>query len=334
MSVEKKIAELLAESKKLQDQQEEIVLDESEELDEGAAETIKAKGSAGGEGDNADNKRNQGTDKPEVKTSKDSSKAGSGGAAAQGSELGKVKQEEIKYDSSEDVAALVEGEELSEEFKTKAATIFEAAVVTRVKEEIAKIQEQYDAQLVEEFASIKEELVEKVDGYLGYVAEQWIKQNELALESGIKAELAESFIEGMKRVFEEHYVDVPAEKYDILGDLESKVSELESKLNESVNANIEMTKQLAEMQRAGIVAELSEGLTDTEQEKFATLASEIVCEDVDSYTKKLQTIRESYFKESKPVAKDTVDAGSPKEQVITESVAQYAQAIAKLNKKK
>lgn len=327
MSVEKKIAELLAESKKLQDQQDDNIIDNSEDLDEGADP------SAGGAA-NSENAKNQGTDKPEVKTNKDSSKSGSGGAAAQASEIGKMKQEEIKYDSSEDVAALVEGEELSEEFKTKAATIFEAAVVTRVKEEIAKIQEQYDAQLVEEFASIKEELVEKVDGYLGYVAEQWIKQNELALESGIKAELAESFIDGMKRVFEEHYVDVPAEKYDILGDLESKVSELEGKLNETVNANIEMTKQLAEMQRAGIVDELSEGLTDTEQEKFATLASEIVCEDVDSYTKKLQTIRESYFKESKPVAKDIIDADSSKEQVITESVAQYAQAIAKLNKKK
>jgi hypothetical protein len=332
MSVEKKIAELLAESKKLQEQDETIV-EESEELEEGAAETIKAKGSAGGEGDNADNKRNQGTDKPEVKTSKDSSKAGSGGAAAQASEIAGMKKEEIKYDSSEDVAALVEGEELSEEFKTKAATIFEAAVVTRVKEEISKIQEQYDAQLVEEFVKIKEELVEKVDGYLGYVAEQWIKQNELALESGIKAELAESFIDGMKRVFEEHYVDVPAEKYDILGDLESKVQELEGKLNETVNANIEMTKQIAQMERAGIVAELSDGLTDTEAEKFATLASEIACEDVDSYTKKLQTIRESYFKETKPVAKDSVESGTAKEQVIAESVAQYAQAIAKLNKK-
>lgn len=328
MSVEKKIAELMAESKKLQEQEE--ILETAEELEEGAAETIQMKGSPGGEGDNADNKRNQGTEKPEVKTSKDTSKAGSAGAGSESAPS--VKKEEISYDSSEDVAALVEGEELSEEFKTKAATIFEAAVVTRVKAELAKIQEQYDAQLVEEFEQIKEELVDKVDGYLGYIAEQWIKQNELALESGIKAELAESFIQGMKRVFEEHYVDVPSEKYDILGDLEGKVEELEGKLNETVTANIEMTKQIATMQRSGIVAELSEGLTDTEQEKFATLAAEIACEDVDTYTKKLQTIRESYFKEAKPVAKPDSAAAPASEQMISESIAQYAQAIAKLKK--
>lgn len=326
MSVQKKIEELLAESKKMEDQlEEDTLVEDVEELEEGSDP------SAGG-GDNPENKKNQGTDKPEVKTSKDGSKAGTGGAAAQASELGSVKKEEISYDSSVDVAALVEGEELSEEFKTKAATIFEAAVVTRVKAELAKIQEEYDAKLVEEFAVIKEELVEKVDGYLGYVAEQWMKQNELALESGIKAELAESFIEGMKRVFEEHYVDVPAEKYDVLGSLEEQVSDLEGKLNESVNANIEMTKQIAEMKRVGIIAELSEGLTDTEVEKFTSLAAEIVCEDVDSYTKKLQTIRESYFKESKPVVKESNDEPAT-ESLISESVAKYAQAISKLNKK-
>ena len=215
MSVQKKIAELLAESQKLQQAEEEVIVEEIEEIEEGSAP------SAGGAA-NPENAKNQGTDKPEVKTSKDGSKAGSGGKGSEATELGKLKQEEVSYDSSEDVAALVDGEELSEEFKTKAATIFEAAVVTRVKSELAKIQEEYDAKLVEEFVAIKEELVEKVDGYLGYVAEQWMKQNELALESGIKAELAESFIDGMKRVFEEHYVDVPAEKYDVLGSLEEQ----------------------------------------------------------------------------------------------------------------
>lgn len=327
MSVQKKIEELLAEAKNLAEEHidEEIVEEQVEELEEGSDP------SDGGAA-NTDNAKNQGTDKPEVKTKKDGSKSGTGGAAAMSSELGGVKKEELSYNSAEDVAALVEGEELSEEFKTKAATIFEAAVVTRVKSELAKIQEEYDAKLVEEFAVIKEELIEKVDGYLGYVAEQWMKQNELALESGIKAELAESFIEGMKRVFEEHYVDVPAEKYDVLGSLEEQVQELEGKLNESVNANIEMTKQIAEMQRVGIIADLSEGLTDTEVEKFTSLASEIVCEDVDTYTKKLQTIRESYFKEAKPVIKESNDEPAT-ESLISESVAKYAQAISKLNKK-
>lgn len=337
MSVEKKIAELLAESQKLKDmeQSEETIVEDVEELDETtAADTIKTKGAAGGKGDNPDNARNADNAKPEVKTSKDNSKAGQGGNGGHASELGKIKQEEIKYDSSEDVAALVEGEELSEEFKTKAATIFEAAVVTRVKAELAKIQEQYDAQLVEEFASIKEELVEKVDGYLGYITEQWMKQNELALESGIKAELAESFIDGIKSVFEQHYVDVPAEKYDVLGSLEEKVTELQSKLNETVESNIEMSKKLAEMQKEGIISELSDGLTVTEAEKFHGLASEIVCEDVEVYTKKLQTIRESYFKSAASASVKSDDTAEPAatEEVLNESVAHYAQAISKLKK--
>lgn len=338
MSVQKKIAELLAESKKLQESQDEVVIEQVEELDEesldetAAADTIKAKGNAGGKGANPDNAKNQGTDKPETKTSKDNSKSGQGGAGSQATELGKLKQEEVAYDSSEDVAALVEGEELSEEFKTKAATIFEAAVVTRVKAELSKIQEEYDAKLVEEFAELKEELVEKVDGYLGYIVEQWMKQNELALESGIKSELAESFIDGIKRVFEEHYVDVPAEKYDVLGSLEEEVGELEAKLNEAVSANIEMSKQLAEMKREDIVSGLCEGLTDTETEKFKALAAEIVCEDAEVFTSKLQTIRESYFKQAAPVVKDVADEGSVDSEMIHESVAAYASAIAKLIK--
>lgn len=330
MSIQNKIAELLAESKKLQEQTEEVVVEET--LDETAAsETIKATAPASA-GDNPDNKKNQGAEKPAVATSKDSSKSSQKGSG-QASEIGGMKQE--AYDSSADVAALIEGEELSEEFKTKAATIFEAAVVTRVKAEIAAIQEQYDVQLVEEFAQIKEELIEKVDGYLGYVTEQWMKQNELALESGIKSELAESFIDSIKKVFEEHYVDVPAEKYDVLGSLEEQVGELESKLNETVNANIEMSKQIAEMKRAETISELSEGLTDTETEKFTSLASEIVCEDVDTLKSKLQTIRESYFKKSTvALSQDsgTDDEPASSEQVLSESVAQYAQAIRKLNK--
>jgi hypothetical protein len=350
MSVENKIAELLAESKKLQDMQNqsEQIDEQSEELDEAAADTIKTKGGAQGGGDNPDNKAAIGgaiTNKPEASTKKDTSKSSQSGAG-QSSELdgkttpkGKAAvtksfhMEEI--DVGEDVAALVEGEELSEEFKTKAATIFEAAVTSRIKTELVKIQEQYDAQLVEEFAQIKEELVEKVDGYLGYITEQWMKQNELALESGIKAELAESFIDGIKRVFEEHYVDVPAEKYDVLGSLEEQVTELQSKLNETVESNIEMSKQIAAMQKEEIISDLSDGLTVTESEKFHTLASEIVCEDVGTYTKKLQTIRESYFKSASTAGKSVViesDEPAGTEELINESVAHYAQAIAKFKK--
>lgn len=340
MSVEKKIAELLEETKKLQAEElnGEVVVEEVEELDETAAsDTIKTKGVAGTKGKNPDNERNNDAKPPEPGTSKDTSKAGQGGNGGQSSELPIKDPATYKapiVDVKEDVAALVDGEELSEEFKQKAATIFEAAVVSRIKTELVKIQEQYDEQLVEEFAKIKEELVEKVDGYLGYIAEQWMKQNELALESGIKAELAESFIDGIKKVFEEHYVDVPAEKYDVLGTLEEKVEELEGKLNESVNANIEMTKQIAEMKKGEIIANLSEGLTVTEKDKFNALAAEIVCEDVETYTGKLTTIRESYFKHATPVAKDTSVSGDPvqSEEMISESISKYASAIKKLAK--
>lgn len=353
MSIERKIAELLAESQKTQgvDANNASVVIEEEILDEEgtpAAATIKTKGSAGAKGNNPDNDRNNNYAPPAPGTSKDTSKAGQGGNGGTEVQLpvkdpvaGQYKSPAAKVDitpggvnagMAEDVAALISGEDLSEEFKEKAATIFEAAVMSRVKSELEAIQEQYDAKLVEEFAVIKEELVEKVDGYLSYIAEQWMQNNELALESGIKSELAESFIEGMKKVFEEHYVDVPAEKYDVLGTLEETVSDLEAKLNESVNANIEMSKQLAEMKKEEIISSLSEGLTMVEAEKFHSLATEIVCEDVASYTKKLETIRESYFKQAAPVAKDTIESGAPvaEEQMISESIAHYASAIKKL----
>jgi hypothetical protein len=356
MSIERKIAELLAESQKLQELKAINGQDPDGEASEGsnntsAKATIKEKSNkqvssdTDVDGDNDDNDRNNNFAPPAPGTSKDTSRSGQGGAGSEPQPsvkdpvAGQYKATGAKIDitpggvshgMAEDVAALVDGEDLSEEFKEKAATIFEAAVTSRIKTELVKIQEQYDAQLVEEFVKIKEELVEKVDGYLGYITEQWMKQNELALESGIKAELAESFIDGIKRVFEEHYVDVPAEKYDVLGSLEEQVSELGSKLNDSVNANIEMSKQIAEMKRAEIVSGLCEGLTDTEAEKFKGLAAEIVSEDADTLQGKLQLIRESYFKKSSPVAKDVDTQVSTDEQMINESVAHYASAIKKL----
>ena len=356
MSIERKIAELLAESQKLQELKTINGQDPDGAASEGsngtaAKATIKEKGNTqvssdtNVDGDNDDNDRNNNYAPPAPGTSKDQSKSGQGGAGSEPQSsvkdpvAGQYKAAGAKTDitpggvssgMAEDVAALVDGEDLSEEFKAKAATIFEAAVTSRIKTELVKIQEQYDTQLVEEFVKIKEELVEKVDGYLGYITEQWMKQNELALESGIKAELAESFIDGIKRVFEEHYVDVPAEKYDVLGSLEEQVSELGSKLNDSVNANIEMSKQIAEMKRAEIVSGLCEGLTDTEAEKFKGLAAEIVSEDVDTLQGKLQLIRESYFKKSTPSAKDVDTEVSSNEQMINESVLQYASAIKKL----
>lgn len=204
-------------------------------------------------------------------------------------------EQELKVDVSEDVAALINGEELTEEFKAKAATIFEAAVVTRVKAEIAKIEEQFETQLAEQVEQIKEGLVEKVDGYLNYVVEQWMTDNELALENGMKTEIMESFIAGMKNLFMEHYIEVPAEKYDLVGELEEQAEAMKAKLDEQLAANVELSKQVNEMKRTSSIEEFCADLADTDAEKFKGLAEELAYEDVESFKTKLQTIKENYF---------------------------------------
>ena len=259
MSIERKIAELLAEAKTLQEDTTEVVVeDTTEDVVEDATEIT--------------------TEEVVVEEVKEEKAA-----------------REITVDVTEDVAALTNGEDLSEEFKTKAATIFEAAVITRVKAEVTKLQEEFDNQLAEQVEEIKEGLVEKVDGYLNYVVEQWIAQNEIALESGMKSEILESFVQGLKGVFEEHYIDVPEEKFDVLGDMQEKLEQLESKLNETVATNVDLTKQINEQKRIASVVEAADGLADTDVEKFKGLAEELTYEDADSFKKKLQTIRENYF---------------------------------------
>lgn len=247
----------------------------------------------------------------------------------------KKEQREINVDVSEDVAALTSDESLSEEFKTKAATIFEAAVVTRVREELSKIEEEFDTQLQEEVEKIAEGMIEKVDGYLDYVVEQWMKENEIALESGIKSEITEGFIGGLKTLFEEHYIDIPEEKYDVIGQLEQNASETEDRLNEAMSYAIELKKQLEEAKKAEVVRELRAGLTETEVEKFNSLAAEIAFESVELYQEKLTTIRESYFKSEKSEVKGGIeDEGSNVEQtVMTESIARYAEVLGKSIKK-
>lgn len=280
MSIEQKIAELLAESKKAQlaeqvaEQAQEVV---SEEEIKPAAVVA-----------NPDNARNNVQDEKEAEggTSKKPNAATKNAAAAEASHLTGVK---------EDIDALMNGEELSEEFKQKATTIYEAAVMNRVKQEVARLEEEFEAKLQESVAQNVEGLVEQVDGYLGYVAEQWIAQNEIALERGMKSEILEGFVDGLKDLFEEHYIDVPEERFDVLGEMEQKMSELESKLNEQVAANIEMSKALAEGKRTEIVKTVSEGLTDTQNEKFLGLVEELSYEDSESFEKKVKTIRENYF---------------------------------------
>ena len=232
-------------------------------------------------------------------------------------------------DVSDDVNALVDGEELSEEFKSKAATIFESAVKTKVRAELEKIQEQND-QLIEEMAeSTINDMTEKVDDYLNYVVEQWMEENQLAIERGLKGEIAEDFISGLKNLFEDHYIDVPDEKYDILEANLTKIEELEEKLNKQMDENIQLRKQKGELVKESMISDVADGMTDTETEKFQSLVEDVEFSDEESYKEKLQTIRESYFgnkevlTEEAPVADDT-----PTESVeVSSTMSKYLKAI-------
>ena len=205
-------------------------------------------------------------------------------------------EEKIKsINVKEDVEALVDGEDLSEEFKEKAATVFEAAVKSRIRSEIERMEESYVVSLDESTSIIKEELSEKVDDYLGYIVEQWMKENELAIERGLKGEIAEDFISGLKQLFEDHYIDVPDEKYDVLEAQAEKISELEEKLNETIDENVEKKKAVESLVRDRAIAEACFDLAETETEKFASLVEDVDFTDVDSFIEKLSTLKESYF---------------------------------------
>lgn len=224
----------------------------------------------------------------------------------------KEKKEKKAIDVQEDVDALLFGEDLTEEFKVKAATIFEAAVMSRVNAEVATLEEAFEVRLAEQAELDKEEIVEKVDGYLGYVVEQWMSDNEIAIENGLKTDILEGFVEGMKGLFKDHYIEVPEERFDVVGDLQEQVNFLESKLDESLESNVSMTKQINEMTRESITDDFCLDMTDTEVEKFKALAEELSFESGDSYTSKLQIIKENYFGK-KPTAGfiDSVVTDSP-----------------------
>ena len=243
------------------------------------------------------------------------------------------KEEKKDIDVKEHVDALVAGEDsLSEEFKTKAATVFEAAIKSKVKEIAEEMQADYDKKLTEETSKSKDELVEKVDSYLAYVVEEWMKENELALERGIKGEIAEDFISGLKKLFEDHYIDVPDEKYNVLEDQSSKIEELEKKLNESIEKNVELTKENGEHKRQDIIDEASADLADTQKEKFNKLAEEVEYSNEEDFKTKVATIKESYFGKKESTSEiDDVAAESNAEQPqdLTNAMAAYSAAISK-----
>ena len=247
----------------------------------------------------------------------------------------KESAEEVEIDLSDDVKALVSSDaDLSEEFKDKAATIFETAVKTRIKEQTKILEAQYEEKLESEKETIKEAMTEKVDSYLNYVVEEWMKEIELAVERGIRTEIAEDFITGLKGLFKEHYIDVPEEKYNVLDDLTNQNKKLEDKLNEQIEKNVELSKKVSDADRHTIVAEISDDLADTEKEKFTSMAENVEYDSADKFREKLETIKESYFPKKKIVesaskdAVDTVAANAPIES-NTDAMAAYTAAITK-----
>jgi len=354
MSIEQKIAELLAESKAKESAEETLEEERvaptgkeggSNSAKEDAVAAEKEGSSVEGsnavepkhEGDNPDNARNnvKDQDQTEDNVSQQSNPANSSANDAEKSGAS-VKGSNAVKGMKEDMDALFSGEELSEEFQAKATTIYEAAVTARVKTEVARIEEEFAAKLEEETATQIEGLLEQVDGYLGYIAEQWIAQNELALENGIKAEIVESFVSGIKNVFEEHYIDIPEEKYDVLGEMNDTISSLEEKLNEQVARNVELTTELNNAARETIVAEAAEGLSDVETEKFSSLVEELSFDNIESFTDKVKTLRESYFN-SKTAEVGSVVTDSPVEELTEETKKeidpQMARYLSALNQK-
>ena len=244
--------------------------------------------------------------------------------------------EEVEIDLTDDVKALVSADaDLSEDFKDKAATIFETAVKTRIKEQSAILEAQFEEKLASETETVKEAMVEKVDSYLNYVVEEWMKENELAVERGIRTEIAEDFITGLKGLFKEHYIDVPEEKYNVLDDLTCQVKDLESKLNEQIEKNVNLSKDVSESKRESLVISVSEDLADTEKEKFASMAENVEYDSAEKFQEKLETIKESYFPKTKieeATSNDEVDsvaANLPVDAGTSDAMAAYTAAISK-----
>ena len=238
-----------------------------------------------------------------------------------------------KEETAEHVNALIAGQDdLSEEFKEKAATVFESAVNSKVKEIAESMEAEINEINEQDVAKHKEDLTEKVDSYLSYVVEEWMKENEIALERGIKGEIAEDFITGLKKLFAEHYIDVPDERYNVLEDQAAKIESLEKKLNEQIEKNVELNKDNAEKTRTEIMSEVANGLADTAKEKFAKLAEEIEWSDADSFKTKCETIKESYFgvkEEVKDSLHDVAAEDGTSNEDLSKAMAAYTAAISK-----
>ena len=246
-------------------------------------------------------------------------------------------EETVEYNVEEDVNALLGGEELSEEFKEKAKTIFEAAINAKVAEIKEGLEAQYQEKLSEEIEAAKESLAERVDSYLEYVADEWFEENALAVETGLKADMTESFLSGMKGLFEEHYVSIPEDKYDVLESMVEKLDDMETKLNEQIEKNISLNGRLAESVAGGVLDQVSEGLAQTQKEKLASLSESVEFESEDQYREKLETLKESYFaskKESSSAKTETLSEGVDHagSESYSDSMAAYMRTLGSFSK--
>lgn len=248
---------------------------------------------------------------------------------------------EVKIDVEEDINALIAGEELSEEFQEKARTIFEAAITSKVAEIAEGVKSEYEANLVEEVKIIKEELTDRLDSYLEYVADEWVAENQLQVEHGLKTEMTESFLEGMKKLFEDHYVTIPEEKYDVIESMVDKLDDMESKLNEQIEKNVALNSRLAESTADVIFADVTEGLAQTQRDKLATLAENVEFESENGYREKLETLKESYFPTkgtSTPTSKtenltEESEAVDYQSKAISNTMDRYLQTMTRVAKK-
>ena len=247
-----------------------------------------------------------------------------------------VVEDAVEVNVEDDINALIAGEELSEEFQNKARTIFEAAIKSKVSEIKEELKNEYEQSLIEQVASIKTEITERADAYLEYVADEWLEENSLAVEQGLKTEMTESFLNGMKSLFEDHYVTIPEEKYDVLTNMVEKLDEMEDKLNEQINKNVALNKRLAESSADVILADVSEGLALSQKEKLASLAENVEFDSEETYREKLVTLKESYFN-GKKVQRDhteTISEGMEEAPKANSPLMEtYLQTLGRVSKK-
>tara|TARA_B100000508_G_scaffold97168_1_gene76098 strand:- start:481 stop:1236 length:756 start_codon:yes stop_codon:yes gene_type:complete len=236
-------------------------------------------------------------------------------------------------DMKEDVAALTDGEDLSEEFKQKASTIFEAAVKAKLVEEIEKLEGEYETKVTEKVEETKSEIVEKVDAYLNYVVEEWMKENELAIEKGLRAEITEDFIGGLKSLFESHYINVPQEKYDVIEAQTAEIEKLKEEVNQTIEKNVELNQAIGNHVRQDIINDVSSDLAETESEKLKGLAESIEYKDAESFRSSVETLKNSYFPKAKASETESNEVAEQNAGAdLSESMAAYTAAISKSKK--